>query len=222
MNCLGIVSRDSGQTRVPVPPHMMTGCIFFVIGASSRASAGLADSSRGGCNSSFATKLTTHFRDGQGTHEATMSLRNGRRLAGGPIDVDVGVASLRAGHRRALLERRQGVADRGAPEALHFHADFDSVGVRQTREKSAIALGHKTDDWTGAGIQQAGLDEDLIYRRVEKLVVGDVVQVAVDVVVAPTRRHPDETRKSDAAERRFALARAAAGSVLAQASLPEN
>src|SRR5687767_6193439 len=25
MNCLGNVSRDSGQTRVPAPPHMITG-----------------------------------------------------------------------------------------------------------------------------------------------------------------------------------------------------
>src|SRR5271170_1056272 len=222
MNCLGIVSRDSGQTRVPAPPHMMTGCICFVIAASPRASAGLADSPRAGGNTSFVTKSTTHFRDGQGSHEATMSLRNGCRLARGPLDVDVGVASLRAGHRRALLECRQRVADRGAPEALHFHADFDSVGVRQTREKSAIALGHKTDDRTGAGIQQAGLDEDLIYRRVEKLIIGDVVQVAVDVVVPPTRRHPDESRESGAAERRFTLARGPVGSVLAQPSLPEN
>jgi hypothetical protein len=151
-----------------------------------------------------------------------MSLRNGRRLAGGPIDIDVGVASLRAGHRRALLEGRQRVANRGAPQALHFHADFDSVGVSQTREKSAIALGHKTDDRTGAGIQQAGLDEDLIHRCVEKLVIGDVVQVAVNIVVPPTRRHCDESRESGSVERRFALARAAVGSALAQPSLPEN
>jgi hypothetical protein len=30
MNCLGSVSRDSGQTRVPEPPHMMTGRIFLI------------------------------------------------------------------------------------------------------------------------------------------------------------------------------------------------
>jgi hypothetical protein len=28
MNCLGKVSRDSGHTRVPAPPHMVTGKIF--------------------------------------------------------------------------------------------------------------------------------------------------------------------------------------------------
>jgi hypothetical protein len=28
MNCFGRVSRDSGQTRVPAPPHMITGNIF--------------------------------------------------------------------------------------------------------------------------------------------------------------------------------------------------
>ena len=45
MNCLGMVSRDSGQTRVPAPPHMMTGRIFLAIftspslAASRRASA---------------------------------------------------------------------------------------------------------------------------------------------------------------------------------------
>ena len=31
MNCLGMVSRDSGHTRVPAPPHMITGWIFFGI-----------------------------------------------------------------------------------------------------------------------------------------------------------------------------------------------
>ena len=35
MNCFGIVSRDSGHTRVPAPPHMMTGSIF--VGISSGA-----------------------------------------------------------------------------------------------------------------------------------------------------------------------------------------
>ena len=30
MNCLGRLSRDSGQTRVPEPPHMMTGWILIV------------------------------------------------------------------------------------------------------------------------------------------------------------------------------------------------
>src|SRR3977135_895993 len=29
MNCFGRLSRDSGQTRVPAPPHMMTGRIFI-------------------------------------------------------------------------------------------------------------------------------------------------------------------------------------------------
>src|ERR1700730_18865940 len=28
MNCFGRLSRDSGQTRVPAPPHMMTGRIL--------------------------------------------------------------------------------------------------------------------------------------------------------------------------------------------------
>jgi hypothetical protein len=28
MNCFGRVSRDSGHTRVPAPPHMITGNIF--------------------------------------------------------------------------------------------------------------------------------------------------------------------------------------------------
>ena len=28
MNCFGSVSRDSGHTLVPAPPHMITGKIF--------------------------------------------------------------------------------------------------------------------------------------------------------------------------------------------------
>ncbi len=31
MNCFGIDSRDSGHTRVPAPPHMMTGRTFLAI-----------------------------------------------------------------------------------------------------------------------------------------------------------------------------------------------
>ena len=30
MNCFGMVSREAGQTRVPAPPHMITGMIFFI------------------------------------------------------------------------------------------------------------------------------------------------------------------------------------------------
>src|SRR5208337_273286 len=30
MNCLGRLSRDSGQTRVPEPPHIITGRIFVI------------------------------------------------------------------------------------------------------------------------------------------------------------------------------------------------
>jgi hypothetical protein len=40
MNCFGRVSRDSGHTLVPAPPHMITGKIFttdLVAPASQRA-----------------------------------------------------------------------------------------------------------------------------------------------------------------------------------------
>jgi hypothetical protein len=30
MNCFGMVSREAGQTRVPAPPHMMTGIILLI------------------------------------------------------------------------------------------------------------------------------------------------------------------------------------------------
>ncbi len=30
MNCLGRLSRDSGQTRVPEPPHIITGWILLI------------------------------------------------------------------------------------------------------------------------------------------------------------------------------------------------
>src|ERR1700677_4719409 len=151
-----------------------------------------------------------------------MSLWNRRRLTGGAIDVDMVVASLRAGDRRARLERPQRVAYRGAAEMFHFHADFDSVGIRQARKKSAIAFRYEADDRTGAGIQQAGLDQDSIHRRVEKFVIGDIVQMAVDVVVAPTRRHSDESCESRSAERTLALVRAVVSFTLGQPSLLAN
>jgi hypothetical protein len=31
MNCFGMLSRDAGHSRVPAPPHMMTGMIFDAI-----------------------------------------------------------------------------------------------------------------------------------------------------------------------------------------------
>ncbi|CAH1662195.1 hypothetical protein BOSEA31B_12349 [Hyphomicrobiales bacterium] len=31
MNCFGIVSRETGQRRVPAPPHITTGIIFETI-----------------------------------------------------------------------------------------------------------------------------------------------------------------------------------------------
>ena len=30
MNCFGIFSREAGQTRVPAPPHMITGIILLI------------------------------------------------------------------------------------------------------------------------------------------------------------------------------------------------
>jgi len=34
MNCFGRLSRDAGQTRVPEPPHIMTGRIFTFLAPS--------------------------------------------------------------------------------------------------------------------------------------------------------------------------------------------
>src|ERR1700677_1772684 len=151
-----------------------------------------------------------------------MSLWNRRRLTGGAIDVDMGVASLRAGDRRARLERPQRVAHRGAAEILYFHADFNFVRQRQARKKQAIAFRYEADDRTGTRVQQAGLDQDSIHCRVEKFVIGDVVQMAVDVVVAPTRRHSDEACESRSAERTLALVRAVVSFTLGQPSLLAN
>ncbi len=41
MNCFGMVSREAGQTRVPAPPHMITGMILFI--CSPKLHAALAD-----------------------------------------------------------------------------------------------------------------------------------------------------------------------------------
>jgi hypothetical protein len=38
INCLGRLSCDSGQTRVPEPPHMMTGRIFTFSGSLAKIS----------------------------------------------------------------------------------------------------------------------------------------------------------------------------------------
>jgi hypothetical protein len=48
MNCLGSVSRDSGHTLVPDPPHMITGKIFFISPSSTRSRRLQAESAKGG------------------------------------------------------------------------------------------------------------------------------------------------------------------------------
>lgn len=96
-------------------------------------------------------------------------------------------------------------------------ADLDEIGKREAGKKPAIALDDQSDDRTDGGIEQSGLDEQGVHRRVEKLVIGDIVEMAVRIVVLPARRNPDESREGGAIQRGFA---SGGGCRRAQASLP--
>src|SRR5450432_3448740 len=99
------------------------------------------------------------------------------------LDIDMGIAALRGWRRCARLERGQDIADRTAADFLYGDADLDGVGKGEAGEINTTAFDDEADDVAGDRIEQAGLDQDAVHRRVEKEIIGGVVDMAVGVVV---------------------------------------
>lgn len=94
----------------------------------------------------------------------------------------------------ALFEDRKFVADARIPQLPDAQPDFDHFRKSQRLEVLALRLGGKCDDFPGGDIEATFSDEILVDSRVEKSVVQRIVNVAVDVVVHPTRRQRHKVR----------------------------
>ncbi|MCY1541891.1 hypothetical protein D9M68_776050 [compost metagenome] len=69
------------------------------------------------------------------------------------------------------------------------HTQAGLHGLRESQRREIVALGfhHETNDLATMDVQRAPLDQPSVHSGVEPAVVDDVVDVAVDVVVAPAR-----------------------------------
>ncbi len=114
--------------------------------------------------------------------------RDRHRLARRPIDEDVDEVAVRGRQRIALAEDRDRVGDGAVAELVHAHAGQDARRVRERRVVLATRLDDEPDRVAARRIEAALADQALVHGRVEEAVVRDVVDVAVDVVVAPARR----------------------------------
>src|SRR5258708_2405530 len=92
----------------------------------------------------------------------------------------------------ALLEEPDLVADAGAAELADPEPGVDGFGKGQRPLEAAEALHAQADDRPVMDVEPAGPDQVLVDDGVEVGIVDDVVDVAVDVVVHPTRRNGEE------------------------------
>jgi hypothetical protein len=92
---------------------------------------------------------------------------------------------------------------------LDRDADLDRIGKGQAGEKPAPALGDDADHRTGRGIEQSRLDQNPVHRRVEEGVIGDVVEMAIGIVIAPAGGDRNEADEGGAQRRLGTLRRLA-------------
>ncbi len=102
-----------------------------------------------------------------------------------------------------------------------FNADADlkRFGEGEARKEAAVALHDEADHVAMGGIEQPRFDQDRVHRRVEQLVIDDVVEMAIGVIVLPARRLRDEALEGRARQRRLARGR---GDGAAQARPPKR
>src|ERR1700722_19390318 len=134
-----------------------------------------------------------------------MPLGDRRGTVRRPLDIDVGVAASRGGLFSPGPEHCEMVTHRRAAEMLDRDADFGQFGVGEAGIVSAIAFDDQADDRARSRIEQPRLDEDRVYRGIEQRVIDDVVEVAVGVVIAPTRRQAHESGERRSGRRPLAI-----------------
>jgi hypothetical protein len=65
--------------------------------------------------------------------------------------------------------------------------------------EAAVALGDDANDRARRRVEQAGLDQNPVHRRVEERVIGDIVEMPVGVVVVPAGGQRHEAGEGGAA-----------------------
>ena len=144
---------------------------------------------RGALRAEGITRVSSEL---QAFHQPPMAGRDRRRALASAGDIDMGVAALGGSQRRAGLERRDAIAHRAAPDFLDREANLDRVGKGEAGEIDAMGFDDEADDFARRRIEQAGLDQNGVHRRVEKIIIGRIVDMAVRVIVRPARRDGHE------------------------------
>src|SRR5947209_5043717 len=89
---------------------------------------------------------------------------------------------------------RELVANARPPQAPDPQVDVDRLRERDRRLVLAVRLGAHADHVSVGDVEAAFADEPFVDRGVEERVVLDVIDVAVDVVVLPTRLERERVR----------------------------
>src|SRR5690606_15616755 len=113
------------------------------------------------------------------------TLRDGAGAVAGALDEHVHEAPRRTGFGRPRLEYRQLVMHRAVAQLRYPHPHFNGIGAGDGREVVAAGADHEGYLITLMGIQTALGNQIAVHRTVEVGVVGDVVDMPVDVVVMP-------------------------------------
>src|SRR5919199_719442 len=104
------------------------------------------------------------------------------------IDEHVDEPARRGAALSAIAEQADLVADARAPQVPDAQGRVDRVRELERRVEGAVRLGAQADDRPAVDVEPTLLDQPRVDDGVEVRVVLDVVDVAVDVVVLPTRR----------------------------------
>src|SRR5262249_57064660 len=78
--------------------------------------------------------------------------------------------------------------DRGVPDTAQAQTGIDALRIAELLVEGAEALDRQADDRTRRDVERAALDQVCVHDCVEIRVVNHVVDMAVDVVVAPAGR----------------------------------
>src|SRR5690606_17109470 len=113
------------------------------------------------------------------------ALREGAGAVVGALDEHVHEAPRRTGFGHPRLEYRQLVMHRAVAQLRYPHPHFNGIGEGDGREVVAAGADHERHLPTLMDIQTALGNQIAVHRTVEVGVVGDVVDMPVDVVVMP-------------------------------------
>src|SRR5690554_3870213 len=85
----------------------------------------------------------------------------------------------------ALLEYAKLVAYARRGQASHLDAYVELVGRGRRREVSTACLYHHADHLAFLDVERVTFNQITVYRGIKIGIIGDVVDVAIDIVVHP-------------------------------------